>query len=1157
MLFRLRSRSVFLTLSLLCFVLLLGQALYGQGERATVTGTVKDSSGAIVVGAEVSIRNLDTNITTNTKSNAAGIYYLPALPPGKYELRVQQAGFRPSVVADIPLAVGLTATFNVTLEVGAVSETVEVQATAVQLEAQTTGLGKVLQSRNITELPTLGRSVLDMVSILPGVNPTGGGTTGSSTNAKMSGGMAKENAILTDGGESRGAVESADNSVVPLESVAEVRIDTATYSSEYGRSGGGIVNVATKSGTNELHGVGYGFVRNDHLNANSWSNNRSNVSKTLSQIVQYGVAAGGPIIRDKTFFFGNYQKNTTRSPITSLATVPFPEQKLGDFSTTLDSKGAKDIIYDPNTTRPDPARPGQYIRDAFSGNRVPQERFNAISANVQKYWPSPNRPGEGPAQFNNYYISSGKRAANTHNWVSRIDHYLSGAHRIFGRFSGSQSTSGTTGLGSEMLAFLPQSVSKSGNRSALVSLTSTFSPTLLGELRLSYVRFGSLSQWDSIDNFNLSSLGLPSYLLNAVEYKSFPSISISQYTTGTGFSVTDRGSSAEVKALGSSSKSFAPQDTWHGQYHLTWMRNRHKIKAGVEYELLRLNTWTAGTPGNYFFDRQYTQGPDPTAKSSAAGHGYASFLLGVPISGYLEIAPHLMLHKNFYGFYVQDDVKVTSALTLNLGLRYEYTTPFSEKWGRIGNFDFGGTEPVTGAKGTFKFVGPGEYLWNPNKKNFGPRVGLAYSLDPKTVIRAAGGIFYSGTDTLNTGLSDWGNGLFSRNEVSLGQPNAYPSTPPVGGSWSNPFAKGILVPNRTTTFAGENVRTWSRNHILPYISNWTFNIQRMLSPTLVVEVGYVGNKTTHLTQNRFYNQNDPLLLSLGSKLVQKTANPFYGKIQSGDLSYPTINVNQALRPYPQYLQILIPRDGYGDAHYHAFQLRVDKQYSRGLTLTAAYTISKTITNVFESDAGFEPGPQNALYNPNYSRGLDPNDEPHRLVLSYMWEVPFGKGRRYLSNGLAGKVIGNWQMSGITVIQSGVPIRIAGPDNTGLLNFALNSGRGNRLSDPVLSGDQRTASRWFDTNAFTAAPAYTMPTDSLMQPRLREPNRANFDLVFIRNQPIGERYNVQFRAECYNVFNTPDLRLGTGNSSTLNTAQFGQILSGSNPRNIQLGMRILF
>ena len=263
-----------------------------------------------------------------------------------------------------------------------------------------------------------------------------------------------------------------------------------------------------------------------------------------------------------------------------------------------------------------------------------------------------------------------------------------------------------------------------------------------------------------------------------------------------------------------------------------------------------------------------------------------------------------------------------------------------------------------------------------------------------------------------------------------------------------------------------------------------------------------------------------------------------------------------LRPFPQFLQVLLPRDGFGDGHYNSFQLRIDKQYSHGLTLTAAYTNSKTMGNNFESATG-EVGGQNNLYNPNYNRALSTNDIPQRLVFGYMYEIPFGQRRPFLSSGLVSKIIGNWQVSGVTVLQRGIPLRIAAPDNTGLSDFALNVGRGNRLKDPVLPSDQRTTDRWFDTSAFAVAPPFTIPNDSLIQPRLRDPNRVNFDTSFIRNQHIRERFNVQFRAEFFNVFNHPFLSLGTGSSVTVNTPQFGKILTGTSPREIQLGMRIVF
>jgi hypothetical protein len=1133
-------------------------AAFAQGERATATGTITDPSGQIVVGAEVSIRNTGTNVTTKTVSNSVGIYYLPALPPGQYELRVEASGFRPSVVSNIPLGTGLTATIDISLQIGTVTEAVQVTATAVQLESQTTGLGKILQTKSIAELPILGRSPMQLVSVIPGVQPPAGQTvagSGETYEVKMGGGMQTQNGVLTDGGESRGPIYSESSFTLPVESVAEFRVDTSTYAAEFGRAAGGVVNLVTKNGTNAFHGVAYEFLRNDHLNANTWQNNRSGIRKSLFQRNEFGAAIGGPIKRDRTFFFFNYEAQRQGTPLDFLSTVPQEPQRTGDFSTTLDGSGRQLTVYDPNTTRPDPANPSRYLRDAFPGNRIPQNRLHPISLNVMKYWPAANRPGEGPTQFNNYF-RTGKRVSNSDTYVGRVDHLITDKHRLFGRVIFREADALTVGLGPENQAFPAQSNSRTPRQSALVSLMSTFTPSLLGELRVSYSRFQYDDSWDQ-GEFNLASLGFPQQLSNDVQYKTFPTISVSQYTVGTGLSVTG-GSSAEVGDLAGAGKNYTPQDTYQIQYHVTYLKNRHKIKVGADLQLLRLSTFNTIAPASrYFFDRNYTQGPDPLVRAANSGHGLASMLLGIPISGNMSFGPALKIYGRYYGLYFQDDVQLTSKLTANLGLRYEYTTPWAEKWGRVGYFDFDGIEPVTGLKGTYKRLENGQHIYDPVKLNFSPRVGLAYRLNNKTVVRSAAAIFYAANDTLNAGTSDWGNGEYILNEASLGTPNPLPNTPPVGGSWSNPFAGGYLkAPSRSETFAGQNLRTYNRNHPLGVLYNWNINIQHMISGNLLVEAGYVGSRTLHVAQNRFYNQNDPLLMPLGARLTEQVPNPFFGKIKSGTLSFPTVERRQLLRPYPQYLQFLVPRDGYGDANYNGFLLRVEKQYSYGLTLSAAYTISKTFTNSFESASG-ERGPQNAFYDPNYSRSLEANDVPQRAVFSYSYEVPLGRGKKLLSEGIVAAILGNWQVSGITVFQSGIPLRIAASDQTGLADFALNVGRGNRLRDPVLPASERTTDRWFDTSAFTLAPAYTMPNDSLTQPALRDPGRANWDVSFIRNQRFKESFNVQFRAEFYNLFNTPALSLGNGSSVTVNAPQFGRILSGTSPRNIQLGLRFVF
>src|SRR5581483_2903758 len=398
-------------------------------------------------------------------------------------------------ITDIPLSVGLTATINVTMEIGSVAEAVEVRATAVQLESQTAGVGKALETRRVNELPLLGRNPLQLVSLAPGVIPAsasappGGGVIGSVTSAKISGGLAQQNGVLIDGAESRGTTVGSAYAV-PLESVGEFRVETATYSAEFGRAAGGVVQLVTKSGTNSLHGSAYEFLRNDHLNANGWQNNRNGVARGLYQRNEFGGSVGGRIIRDRSFFYLNYEGVRDGSPIQFLATTPTAAQKQGDFSQTFNRDGSPIIIYDPLTTRPDPSRPGAYLRDAFPGNRIPQNRIHAISQKVQAYWPEPNRPGEGPARFNNYF-KSGKTVNQSNAWLSRIDHIINNTHRLFGRFSGSQFENFDSGVAG--LAFPARSISSNPTRSGLIALTSAFTPSLLGEFRVSYTRLESNS----------------------------------------------------------------------------------------------------------------------------------------------------------------------------------------------------------------------------------------------------------------------------------------------------------------------------------------------------------------------------------------------------------------------------------------------------------------------------------------------------------------------------------------------------------------------------------------------------------------------------------------------------------------------------------------
>ena len=1144
------------TATLATRALLIASCLYAQGERAAVTGVITDSSQAVIPGATISIRNVETNVVTRAQSNSEGIYFVPALPPGTYELTAEKQGFRPSRTSNIPLSVNLTATINVVMEVGTISEAVEVQATAVQLEAQTSGLGKTVETRRVVELPLLGRNPLSLAALAPGVIPTrgqvgvGGDAIGSAANSRISGGLAMQNAILMDGGDTRGFTSGGQAYVLPLESVAEFKIETATYSAEFGRAGGGVVNVASKSGTNQFHGVVYEFLRNDHLNANSWSNNRSRVPRSLYQRNEYGAAVGGPIVKNRTFFFANYEGRREGSPRNFLATVPLPQWKNGDFRSARDRNGNQIIIYDPLTTRPNPNGPG-YIREAFPNNVIPTDRIHPISRNVMTYWPDPNRPGEGPSQVNNYF-RSGKNVNNVDGWFTRIDHVFSDKHRLSGRFGGSQNESFAAGLVEP--AFPATTISSNPNRNAGIIFTSTFTPNLLGEFRISYTRQQNNS-YPVSEGFDLTSLGFPQSLQNAVTYQQFPQILVQQYATGTGLAVATFGAD-EVTGLGGAGKNLLPQDTWHGQYHVTWLRGRHNFKMGVDLQRLKMAAFNSrNSAGQFNFDRTYTQGPDPSQTAINSGHGFASFLLGAPIAGSIDTTPRMMLFQRYNAGYFQDDWRVTNRLTLNLGLRYEYTSPYGEKFGQIGYFDPTAIEPTTGLPGVFKWIEPGGYHNDPNYNGWGPRVGLAFQLDSKTVIRSAGAIFNAANNGLNAAASDFGTGLFTTNALSLGPPNPIPFTPPVGGSWSNPFAAGLVLPEKgVTNFVGQNVRVTFRDSPLAYIANWNFSVQRMINATSVVEIGYVGSKTTHLFWNRMENANNPGLLSqYGASLLDSVPNPFAGRIEGGSLSFSTVQRRQLLRPFPQYQQILAVRRPYGDASYQSMIARYEKRYSTGFTISFAYTLSKLIASTAESNT-WVIGPSNALYNPKYNRSIDANDTPHRFVFSHLWDLPFGKGRPWLQAGVLSRVLGNWQFSGITVLQAGRPILISAPDNTNLLDFSYTNGRADRLRSGVI--ENPTKERWFDTGAFRPAAPFTIPTDSLSQPDLRTPWRNAFNWSVLKNNPIGERVNVQFRGEFYNIFNQPQFDV-RGASTDVTSSQFGQVTEGGGERNIQFGIRVVF
>jgi hypothetical protein len=1121
-------------LKLFAMVLFAAAALTAQVEQASITGLVTDPTGASIPNAKVKITNADTQVSARGETNGQGNYNFPFLPHGSYSVLVEKEGFASGRVTGVRLQVGLTATINVTLKPGTLQQEITVTASAALLDEQNSSLGNVVSSQQIVQLPLSGRNPYALLSLAPGVTPSGNAGTGPI----ISGGRSNTSGVLFDGQETRNTSTNDIAYTPPLETVAEFKVITNNFSAEYGRSGGGILTAAGRSGTNRITGSAYEFFRNNVLNANGWTNNRNGLKRNPVRHNEFGISLGGPVYiprvydgKNKTFFFFNYEKIQDRSPDNITATVPSAAQRAGDFSQTFN--GANQIrVYDPSTTIANPAVAGGYIRTQFPGNIIPGSRIDPIAKNLLTYYPTPTLGGLS----NNYAVSATRANAPT-KYYGRVDENIGDKHRFFFRYGLTVSPANTPAYTD--LAFPGEGTNcnqgnvKSRPWVAAVSDTTTLRPNLIGEFRLSYTRQINTCNPRS-DGFDLTKLGLPSYLKSASSDLRFPL-----------FDVTDFTSLGPARA----SHYTDAENTPEGQAHITWLKGSHSIKGGIDYLFLAFNIFRPDHPsGNFQFTRAYTQGPDPAVAGATAGYGLATLLLGAPTGGTFTVGPSLAASQRSYNVYLQDDWKLTRKLTLNLGARWEYQTPFTERYNQLAYFDPALTDPITGLKGVLNFTIAGNrYQSVPNQKNIAPRFGLAYKFLNNTVFRAGYGIFYlPGSGGVGASPGDLGSGSQASTAVFLGQAPAAPNTPPAGASLGNPFVTGLL--RYPDTLIGSGIGAVLPNWLTPLNQQWNASFQRTLFNTYLVEAAYLGSRGQHIWTNIAANAADPKYLSLGAQLNALVPNPFFGKITSGSLSPASIRQSSLLIPYPQYSSINNIRASVGDSVYHAFTLRVDRRIAKGLLFQSSYTFSKLIDNVQERFAGRSSFTN--PYNLRQSRSISDNDRAQIFVSNFVYELPLGTGKRWAGRGPVGKLVGNWQLSGIFTADSGQPVVITGPNNTqlpGISAYAL------RLKNPNLTSGQ-SIDRWFETTAFAAAPLYSLGSDSRTQPNLRNPGILNLDLGMSRYQPITERIKLQFRAEMFNSTNRVNFGAPQGSVTAVN---FGQITTASAGRAVQLGLRLTF
>ncbi len=1109
---------------------------FAQVEQGAITGVVADATGASIPKAKVTATNQATGVVAIAETTDEGYYKVPYLLAGKYKLAVEKDGFAVYRVTSVPVLVGQISTIDVTLKTGSVHDEITVVSDALLIDQTSSSLGYVISATQILEAPT-GRSPYSLLSGLPGVIATGNTGTGPI----ISGGRSNTTAILLDGQDTRNN-STLDNAYTPpQETIQEIRFITNSFSAEYGRSAGGVIAAAGRTGANQLHGSVYDYLKNDQLNANSWQNNRNNVARGRQRHNEYGFTVSGPVYvpriyngRNQTFFFFNWEQVNDHGVSTPTANIPTALQKSGDFSQTFTSANALIRIYDPLTTVADPAQSSGFSRAPFPGNVIPAGRIDPIMKKIIGFYPEPTLAVSPTLQTN--WSQSFANITHTDKWFTRADQNFGARNRLFFRY-GHQTSPRTSPYTN--IAFPGEGTNGGGNQQSIaytygLSDTETFSSNLVGEFRFGYTR--SVIKLTPLSvGFDITSIGLPSYLKAVSADAIFPRINITDFT-----------------ALGPdrASHDVDAENTPELQAHFTWLKGSHAIKAGYDMLFCQFNTFRPDYPsGTFSFGRAYTQGPNPATGTATAGYGLASALLGAPDGGQFTIGPSLALLQPSHNWYLQDDWKVSRTLTVNLGVRFEYQTPFKERYNQLAYFDPAATEPVTGLKGVLlPTTSSHRYPSDPNR-NWAPRVGLAWTFLPNTVFRAGYGLFYApGSGGIGSSPGDLGSGSSVATGIFFGQPLAAPNTPIPGASLANPFVTGLLpYPN---SLVGNGIGAIFPSWTTPMNQMWNANIQRSVTKNLLVEAAYIGSRGEHIWNNFTRNATFPQYLSMGTQLNSLVPNPFFGKIATGAMSAAQVRLGSLLVPYSQYGGVSQIRASVGDSVYHGFTLRAERSFSHGLLFQVSYTGAKLIDNVNERFLGganyIDP------YNLGLSRSISAADISRRLVASYVYELPFGHGKQFLSHGIASWIFGNWQTTGVFSTQTGTPVSIGAA-----CTFSGATGYGcyaDRLRDGNLPSDQRSMNKWFDTTAYASPAPYSFGNGSRTEPDLRNPGTISFDSVMSRWQPIHERLRLQFRAELYNILNHPNLGAP---SAGITSSTYGQIASKSGNRTVTMALRLEF
>jgi len=1105
-------------------LLILALSAQAQDFRASLSGQVTDASGAAMPGATITARNVATNAVYKTESGPDGEYALRNLDPGGYTITVEKTGFRKLAREGVTLQVSAQATLNLVVEIGDVAEAMTVREDVAQLQTENAARGLVIDQTRVLNTPLQGRNMFAIAWSVPGVQIVASVTRlrpfdiAGSTGMQINGGRRGQNDVQVDGVSA--TFQAGQISFVPsIDSVAEFKVVTNAFDSQHGFTTGGVVTSVTRSGANQFHGGGFEFLQNTLFNANEFNSNRAGIPRQRSNINTFGANFNGPIFKDKLFFAYSYEGIRQSIPDPFTTSIPTALQRAGDFSQTRLPNGQLQVIYDPLTTR---SEGGRLVRDPFPDNKIPENRINPVAKAALAFLPAPNAPGDAQG-LNNFVNSSatprfiGKFEAHS----GRMDYNLSENTKLFGRMAFNRLDEergfryGNAADPGGNIPFRRQ------NYNGVFAVTRTLSPTSVVDARFGVARFTSPQNNRLGADFDLSKLNFsPRFISQALNH--FPQFRFQDY-----------------EGLGSQAARVTPASTvYHFVASYSKLLGAHSLKTGFEARNNRVNERNPGNANGLFnFNSQFTQADPRGGATRNSGNPIASFLLGYPFSGNIDVRTFPARQQVSYAGFVQDDWRLTSKLKLNLGLRYEIISPMTDRFNNINRgFDPNAALPVSvpnfSGKGNIVYAGvngAAREIFETDKNNLMPRFGLAYQLNDKTVLRGGVGLFHA--QVWDDGGS---SGYTSTTNLVTGTREGIPDA-----DIRDPFPNGLIPAARErTNTIGQGFSVFNPSRAIPKVWHYAFEIQRQLPGDLLFSTAAVGSSGRDLLVSQSINEISAANLAQGAAfLTAQVPNPFAGLAPGTLLNPSTVQRQQLLRPFPQFANITMQGFTGGKSQYFGWQSSLQKRFSAGATFSVSHTWAKVIDQI-----NFQ-NPQDT----ELEKQISEFDVTHNIGVNGSYELPFGRGRKYLasSSGVTNALLGGWAVNGLIRLQSGMPTTF--PNNaepTGI--------------DPIPSN--QTIDQWYTPGSFRGLAAFTLRRFSNRYGHLRNPPIRNFDLSAFKTFNFTERVALQFRAELINAMNTP--QFFNGPETNPGSGNFGKMGGGVRaqtnlPRFVQFALKLNF